>query len=959
MSYSIRAVLCAVAVVACGDGMATDLTLRAAGLYTDPNPYSEAPAGALRQADNVVIRRAGVLEPRPGFRPEGLGGGDRYVGIHPAPTGDSSEYYVQKTTGLDDDTGGAVETSAELVEAITQTGEYAGAPVGRLYDRLYVPGNVSGIVAAVADSAARVSGLPRAGQPYVASTSTAIPAWLADTEGVAYRAVIVNDLGDRILVGPPSGRTVYRNDTGATVYPTLRIDVVGLTTAWVVQLYRSITVASGVEPSDELYLVAEHQVTSGDVANGYVTIRDTAEASDLGASLYTNATQQGALQENQRPPACEVTAAFNEMMFYGRITEPHRLVLGFRDLPNQGVPDPTVIGVTSGLATFTLAAGESPNEESIGQFIVTDPTGTVLANGAGLQNYTWIADDSPLTLSSNANATNAALTVTALDWIALDDSAGAWTTFALVVPYPSTARTNDLEDGTVEYGTSGDGPQQILSLIAASLEAQVIGVRVIATQGALILERPFAVDGAIEVRLPRRFASLIDATPAGNSLEAATSLVAATRAVPPSVQFESVQRVFVNRVFYSKKQEPEHVPPVNFVDIGADSEPIIAMRSTRRALFVFKTDGIWIIQGDTPETLRVEQIDSTARLLNPKAVAVGGDRVFAWTDAGVVMLSEGGIAANLSAPAIEPDLRDIQVALQATSDPASGSTLGCFLSYQDGEERLLLGVPAAVGDDMVDSVYVYDMRTQAWTRWTTGDREYSASTTIAGRVLFAGQTDAAEGDVWRETLASDEAPHADDTIDLSPGSLTIVSQTDDEVVVTGSFVVPVGAWVYQPSVSGDDFRGYVTTYTGGSPASMTITKLSGTLLVGGEVILAITAYEPVEQCIEWIAKTAQVPTATKHWQRGSLAYESDRRMYDATLSFRSDLVHTASSLTTEHTLHDDALPEDVPFMVTRDHARSAVLLPKLCISQAGARWALNALHLDYELGSSRVGRRAR
>ena len=956
MSYSIRAALCAVVVVFAGEGcepMATDLTLRAAGLYTDPNPHSDAPAGALRTADNVVIRRAGVLEPRPGFRPEGVEGSGRYVGLHVAPTGDTEEFYGQTPGALEDEDGAAVALAGEVTGAITQSGEYAGAPVARLYDRLYVPAVGAGVVAAVSDAAARASGLPRAGQPVITSTSTDVPAWLADDDAIAYRAVLVNDVGDRILVGPPSGRTEYRNTTGATVYPVVRLSIGDAQAGWQVQLYRSPAVGLGVTPSDEMYLCAEQQITAGNVLDQYITIRDTAETQDLGASLYTNATQDGALQENGRPPRAELTAAFNEMAFYGRVTEPHRLVLRFLEYPNVGTPDPTVINVTSGSAAFSLVAGEAPTVDSLGRYVVTDPTGTILANGIELEDYTWVLDESPATLSSNALNTNATLAVTLVDWIALDeDRVNPWTSYEIAALYPE-ARTTNLATGTLD----ASNPFAALPLAAAFFENVTPDIRAIATSDSLIFERPTGVGGEIAVRLPPRFASLIEATPPAHTTLAATGVTAGARNLPESVQYVSEAPQRINRVYYSKKQQPEHVPPVNFIDIGADSEPIIAMRATRRALFVFKTDGIWTITGDTPETLRVEQIDSTARLLHPKAVAVGGDRVFAWTDAGVVMLSEGGIAANLSAPAIEPDLRAIQVELQATTDPASGSTLGCFLRYQDGEERLLLGVPASSAAASVASVYQYDMRTQAWTRWTSG-RQYSDAATIGGRVLFAGLDSNADGEVWRETLASDEAPHADETQTLSPGALTIVSQTATRVVVTGSFAVPVGSWVFQGS-PGTPFRGVVTSYTGGSPSSMTITKLSGTLLAGGEVLFNVIVYEPVEQCIEWIAKTAQVPTVTKHWQRGVLTYESDRRMYDATLSFRSDMIHTPASVTTEHTLQDDALPEDIPFLTTRDHARAAILFPKLCISQGGAQWALSALHLDYELGSSRAGRRAR
>lgn len=967
MSYSIRAALCAVAVAACGDGMATDLTLRAAGLYTDPNPYSEAPAGALRQADNVVIRRAGVLEPRPGFRAEGVEGSNRYVGLHPAPTGDTSEFYSQTTGGLDDDSGTAITLSGEYAGvAITQPGEYAGASAAKAFDALYIPSWGGGGVARVRNGVAQRAGLPRPQTPELTVGVADSGNWIATASSVAYRVTLAAYVGDRLIVSAPSGYIFTTNATGSTASVSVRVsfaEAPAVQEGWFIQVYRSPVVASTVVPSDEMALVQEYEVTSADVAAGFADILD--QSTVAGASLYTNATQQGALQENGRPPSCKVLESFNDMLFFGNVREAQRLVLSFgMDISSQVQ--------TGGIADFTIAdatvvrtSGGAPTQSySEDLYMVNQGEYVNSVAGATIDAYTWIDTlGTTWEMSQNAKATASASWDSAF-WAWIYTDAGVTPADYTEYYWYETDETQAVNLGAGELRSNARGMEQWAwsiarreAVTASVLDGAAAAGGAAVGQKSILLERDSYVSGLFpsdpfSVRLPRSFQRYIDAS---------TSVFNTSGGIgdeAPAIEYLSVAEERVNRVFYSKKQEPEHVPPVNFIDIGADSEPILAMRATRRALFVFKTDGIWTITGDTPETLRVEQIDSTARLLHPKAVAVGGDRVFAWTDAGVVMLSEGGVAANLSAPAIEPDLRDIQVALQATSDPASGSTLGCFLSYQDGEERLLLGVPAAVGDAYVDSVYQYDMRTQAWTRWTTGDREYSAATSIAGRILFAGLDDGGDGEVWRETLASDEAPHADDiTLDLI-GS--VVSQTDTEVTLAldGSRDdVPVGSWAVQVGGGGPGVRGVVTaTADGGDgPDTATIAKLDGGTWDGSSV----SFYLPVEQCIEWIAKTAQVPTATKHWQRGSLAYESDRRMYDATLSFRSDIVHTASSLTTEHTLHDDALPEDVPFMVTRDHARSAVLLPKLCISQGGARWALNALHLDYELGSSRVGRRAR
>ncbi|MGA0312661.1 MAG: hypothetical protein ACO3N4_06275 [Ilumatobacteraceae bacterium] len=845
--------------------MATDLTLRAAGLYTDPNPHSDAPVGALRIADNVVIRRAGVLEPRPGFRALGLGGGARYVGIHPAPTGDTSEFYSQTIGSLEDDSGANVPEPAwtwairAATQAITQSGEYAGAHAAIARDALYVP--TSSGVARVEDSVAVRTGYPRPGQVISAVASDPFsPVWLPTDNAVRYRVCFVRESDAGLIVrSAPSSDITATNVSGsdARLQLTLRLPP-EIQAGDVVEVYRSLAVTpASVVPSDELYLAMAYALTASDISSGSTTFFDITEETDLGASLYTNATQQGILQANERPPQAETIAWFNQMLFFGRVQQPRQLVVRMVARPSAG-QTLTINGLvyTFTASTYNPAAGDIPLNgpvPDIARLLCTSIN--TRSPGAGDQFVAAHAGDG---------------------------------TIVLYEPYLNA-------NGAFDFVGSASG---MIDLFDPPLETRTGPV--------------YALSGSVEAN--------------------------------------------AHRVMYSKLQEPEHVPTLNFVDIGSRSEPIMAMRATRRALFVFKTDGIWTIQGDTPETLRVQQIDSTARLLHPKAVAVGGDRVFAWTDAGVVMLGEGGVEANLSAPAIEPDLRDIQVALQATSDPAAGSTLGCFLAYQDGEERLLLGVPAAVGDDEagsdeVGSVYVYDMRTQAWTRWTWETYEISAATSIGGRVLFVGLDGNGDGEAWRETLASDEAPHADITYTVS--FLVISSQTSSAVTVTlASPVPPVGSWIYQASSA---TRGVVTGVSG---STVTIAKLSGTLITsmeGGDFV----AYEPVQQCIEWVAKTAQAPTVTKHWQRGVLTYESDRRMYDATLSFRSDMVHASASVTTSHILQDDALPENAPFIVTRDHARAGVLLPKLCISQGGARWAISALHLDYELGSSRAGRRTR
>lgn len=60
-----------------------ELTMKCAGLFTDPNPLNEIPTGSLKQAKNIEIRRLGAAEPRPGFMPEAAPAPGRIEAIIP------------------------------------------------------------------------------------------------------------------------------------------------------------------------------------------------------------------------------------------------------------------------------------------------------------------------------------------------------------------------------------------------------------------------------------------------------------------------------------------------------------------------------------------------------------------------------------------------------------------------------------------------------------------------------------------------------------------------------------------------------------------------------------------------------------------------------------------------------------------------------------------------------------
>lgn len=96
-----------------------------------------------------------------------------------------------------------------------------------------------------------------------------------------------------------------------------------------------------------------------------------------------------------------------------------------------------------------------------------------------------------------------------------------------------------------------------------------------------------------------------------------------------------------NRIYYSKFQQPEAVPLLNYLDVGAENEPIYRIMPIRDSLFVFKTDGLYRISGElAPFTLAL--FDSSVVLVAPDSVSQVNNDIFSYTSQGITKISEAG-----------------------------------------------------------------------------------------------------------------------------------------------------------------------------------------------------------------------------------------------------------------------------------------------------------------------------
>lgn len=172
----------------------------------------------------------------------------------------------------------------------------------------------------------------------------------------------------------------------------------------------------------------------------------------------------------------------------------------------------------------------------------------------------------------------------------------------------------------------------------------------------------------------------------------------------------STNQVALNGLMYSKSQQPEAVPSENILYVGSASKKILRILALRDYLFILKEDGIYYCTGTDPSNFAVNLIDNTAILLAPETAVTLSNEIFALTTQGVVTISGVGVQV-LSRP-IEDQL---QALFQSSLTPLQYYSFG--VGYES-ERQYILWTVSSSGDTSATQAFVYNIYTQAWTRWT-------------------------------------------------------------------------------------------------------------------------------------------------------------------------------------------------------------------------------------------------
>jgi len=734
------------------------VALKIAGLYTDPNTFSEVPPGlTLAATSNTVLDRDSILASRRGFG---------QYGVSPSGTSLIRSIFDFKDVLLiqDEDDVLAYDASNDGSSWVAYPGAYV-PPGNTSTDRissfqsnknLFLTTN-SGIYKLEDPTA---TPRPAGVSPGLGGTgvTTGSAGFMSTNTNVAYRVVWgYRDANENLILGAPSDRIVVSNTSGGDRDVSLTFFIpADITTDYFYQVYRSAGSASVTDqPDDELQLVEESSPTSGEISAGTVTFTDSTPDNLRGVLIYTADSLPGGgiLQANTRPPFAKAVATFKNFAFYGNTRTRQALT---STLIAAGAPDGVQVNDT---ITYAVTAGPS--------FTITGKAvENAVAGEFRVETALTPAENIAITARSIVNVLNTVASNTFL----------------------------------AAYYASGFDE----------------------LPGRMLLER-LSLDEATFTITTNRSTAFRPVLPTSGADYNNTSRNEANQ----------------NRVYFSKLQQPEAVPILQYFDIGSPEEPIEAIVPLRDGVIILKTDGIFRISGSSASTFSVNPIDTTTRILSKFSVAVLSNRVFFYSTQGVVAVSDTG--SEIISKDIESELFELS---SAQYPNFSSVTFG--VAYESDRKYIMWTVSTDT-DTYATQAFVYNTLSGNWTRWTK-----TASTAIVKQdrdVMYTAGPAVNETDnfVFKERKNFAPSDFADEQYDR-----VVVSYTGDELELDDTSLLEVG---------------YTLQQTLGS--SLITEIVDATHVKVADAILwdlgPIIAYRPIFQFFESNPFDAGDPTIMKHW----------------------------------------------------------------------------------------------
>lgn len=240
-----------------------------------------------------------------------------------------------------------------------------------------------------------------------------------------------------------------------------------------------------------------------------------------------------------------------------------------------------------------------------------------------------------------------------------------------------------------------------------------------------------------------------------------------------------------NRLYYSKFQQAEAVPLLNYIDIGSRNEPIERILALRDNLFVMKTDGVYIVTGSSAPDFSARLLDSSVTLTAPDSAVVLNNQIYALTDDGVVTITETGVQV------ISRQIEDKIKSIANFRFDYKYKTFG--VSYSS-DRSYLLWLQTKTSDTVATQCFRYNTFTEAWSKFTIA----ATCGVIRSKddTLYLG--DGVDNALLKERKAGNRKDYADKEYPKSIPSSNIIPSVDEQVILVNNLdEIEVGDVVVQ------------------------------------------------------------------------------------------------------------------------------------------------------------------
>ncbi len=749
------------------------------GLVSDVPPVGATP-GSMRLARNASAHRPGVIQPRLGIGADGTVAArtSTYRVAHIVPwskgvqlwsvDGSSARLEDRATTTINDASAAPLSPAKADPVFFESRGSLYYAATGGIR-------KITSPTASAETAGIRTNYYVPFWNPSIAVSGTEYA--VATQQQVAYRfAWVRQDVNGYERRSSPSSRMVVQNGTTdaspdgavnwAIVFSPILVPA-GMEAGDRLEVYRTRATPINTTPPEDYFLAFTHEVNAAEVAARItVSLTDDVEDDLLGVALYTSESQQGILQAKEAPPHAHAMAWWSDVAWYGDVVERPTVTIdvvkkaatnAFLDgLQSQTFSGSVSLGsnIISGIdevAGITVGMGLSERDgvltspATAGTYLPADTTVTAIGGSPGA--YT-------ITMSAAALAGAGSVQFVAGDVVTVDG-----------VPFycmpgllgsaenPSARAFQDFEttvDTAERIRRTANGLAQAVSAYTELVDPSKV-VAINNNDGSITFRRPQGQLSSFTVTStrPGAFRPALD----GN-------LTAA-----PGEK--------TNRLYFSQPQEPEAVPLLNWLDIGQENLRIVALTALDEALLVWTDQGLFRVTGDAPDGWVVDEIEATIRLLHPRCQTVLNNVCYAFTDRGVVQVTEMGVGEIAASMPIGAELRAFQTVL------TRGKVLpgrGVFMAADETFGDVILGVSSSLGA-VSDREYVFNAYTSRWTTWERADRAMAYSPADDALLVAPG------ADAWLLDISSRQEDSPLGYVDVQLIDLAASTLSGDEITV--------------------------------------------------------------------------------------------------------------------------------------------------------------------------------